>query len=208
MTRSTWCLLICIYKVTLTALSPGPKDTPYTRLELASFSARVPWDMRPELASSPKKLLLKVRQTGESLHSHFLCTYGARNTAVTPAKMTLCSGTLSNCFLTAFQTDLGAAFETRSMTLLCKLTMDEKTGRKRVAVATLLVHSVKTAIISESTDAVAHGGIEPSGVIWRPSQAESPECWQAKEKKCGFQWGLEHPAHEQRAHVMSGIPIK
>lgn len=44
--------------------------------------------------------------------------------------------------------------------------MDEKTGRKRVAVATLLVHSVKTAIISESTVAMAHGGIDPSGVIW------------------------------------------
>lgn len=31
---------------------------------------------------------------------------------------------------------------------------------------------------------MAHGGIDPSGVIWWPSQAESPEFWQ--EKKVGF----------------------
>lgn len=43
--------------------------------------------------------------------------------------------------------------------------MDAKTGRKRVAVATLLVHSVKTATVSESTVAVAHGGMYPNGVI-------------------------------------------
>lgn len=43
--------------------------------------------------------------------------------------------------------------------------MDEKTGRKRVVVATLLVHSVKTAIIRESTVAMDQGGIDPNGVI-------------------------------------------
>lgn len=43
--------------------------------------------------------------------------------------------------------------------------MDEKTGRNRVAVATLLVHSVKTAVIKQTTVAMAHGGIDPSGVI-------------------------------------------
>lgn len=49
--------------------------------------------------------------------------------------------------------------------ILTDSAMDEKTGRKRVAVATLLVHSVKTAIISESTVAMAQGGIDPNGVI-------------------------------------------
>lgn len=42
---------------------------------------------------------------------------------------------------------------------------DEKIGRKRVAVATLLVHSVMTAVIRAITVAMAHGGIDPSGVI-------------------------------------------
>lgn len=87
------------------------------------------------------------------------------------------------------------------------LTMDEKTGRKRVAVATLLVHSVKTAIIREITVAMAHGGIDPSGVIWWPSQAESPELCK-KKKWVSVQWGLEALTQKQGSHTVGNIPVK
>ncbi len=38
-------------------------------------------------------------------------------------------------------------------------TIDASTGRNNVAVATLLVHSVKVAIIRHTTMAIAQGGI-------------------------------------------------
>lgn len=44
-------------------------------------------------------------------------------------------------------------------------TNDAKTGRKRVAVATLLVHSVKMAMTIERIIAMAQGGMVCSGVI-------------------------------------------
>lgn len=56
-------------------------------------------------------------------------------------------------------------------------TNDAKTGRKRVAVATLLVHSVKMAMTIERITAMAQGGMVCSGVIWFPSHLDSPEAW-------------------------------
>ena len=43
--------------------------------------------------------------------------------------------------------------------------MEARTGRKRVAVATLLVHSVNVAISRHRMMAIAHGGIGCRGVI-------------------------------------------
>lgn len=45
------------------------------------------------------------------------------------------------------------------------LTIEAKTGRKRVAVATLLVHSVKVAISRHKMIAIAQGGMFCKGVI-------------------------------------------
>lgn len=45
------------------------------------------------------------------------------------------------------------------------LTKDAKIGMKRVAVATLLVHSVKTAVTNESITAMAQAGTLLSGDI-------------------------------------------
>lgn len=43
--------------------------------------------------------------------------------------------------------------------------MEANTGRKSVAVATLLVHSVKVAISRHKMIAIAHGGMFCSGAI-------------------------------------------
>lgn len=45
------------------------------------------------------------------------------------------------------------------------VTMEARMGRKSVAVATLLVHSVKVAMRRQRMMAMAHGGMECSGVI-------------------------------------------
>lgn len=46
-----------------------------------------------------------------------------------------------------------------------ELTIEAKTGKKSVAVATLLVHSVKVAISRHKMIAIAHGGMFCSGAI-------------------------------------------
>lgn len=43
--------------------------------------------------------------------------------------------------------------------------MEARIGRKRVAVATLLAHSVKVAMKRQRMMAMAHGGMEWSGII-------------------------------------------
>lgn len=43
--------------------------------------------------------------------------------------------------------------------------MEARTGRKSVAVATLLAHSVKVAMRRQRMTAMAQGGMEWSGVI-------------------------------------------
>lgn len=48
---------------------------------------------------------------------------------------------------------------------VCELTMEANTGKKSVAVATLLVHSVKVAIRRHKMIAIAHGGMFCSGAI-------------------------------------------
>lgn len=48
---------------------------------------------------------------------------------------------------------------------VCFDTMEARTGRKSVAVATLLAHSVKVVMRRQRTMAMAHGGMEWSGVI-------------------------------------------
>lgn len=46
-----------------------------------------------------------------------------------------------------------------------ELTIEANTGKKSVAVATLLVHSVKVAISRHKMIAIAHGGMFCSGAI-------------------------------------------
>lgn len=46
-----------------------------------------------------------------------------------------------------------------------ELTIEASTGKKSVAVATLLVHSVKVAISRHMMIAIAHGGMFCSGAI-------------------------------------------
>lgn len=60
---------------------------------------------------------------------------------------------------------------------LSQLTIEAKTGRKSVAVATLLVHSVKVAISRHKMIAIAQGGMFCSGVIWSPIHFESPDSY-------------------------------
>lgn len=48
-------------------------------------------------------------------------------------------------------------------------------GRKSVVVATLLVHSVKTAINRQRMTAVAAGGMLSSGVSLSPSHSDRPD---------------------------------
>lgn len=48
---------------------------------------------------------------------------------------------------------------------VCFDTMEARTGRKSVAVATLLAHSVKVVMRRQRMMAMAHGGMEWSGVI-------------------------------------------
>lgn len=43
--------------------------------------------------------------------------------------------------------------------------MEARMGRKSVAVATLLAHSVKVAMSRQRTMTMAHGGMDWSGVI-------------------------------------------
>lgn len=57
------------------------------------------------------------------------------------------------------------------------LTIEAKTGRKSVAVATLLVHSVKVAISRHKMIAIAQGGMLCRGVIWSPNHFESPDSY-------------------------------
>lgn len=81
-----------------------------------------------------------------------------------------------------------------------ELTIEDKTGRKRVAVATLLVHSVKVAIRRHKTTAIAQGGICWRGVIWSPIHFESPDTWK------GYMWRKHSvynvklfPGHEHKS---------
>lgn len=60
---------------------------------------------------------------------------------------------------------------------LWELTIEAKTGRKSVAVATLLVHSVKVAISRHKMIAIPQGGIVCRGVIWSPNHFESPDTY-------------------------------
>lgn len=55
----------------------------------------------------------------------------------------------------------------RGLTCVCACvrTMEAKMGRKSVAVATLLAHSVKTVMRRQRMMAIAHGGMEWRGVI-------------------------------------------
>lgn len=53
--------------------------------------------------------------------------------------------------------------------------IEARTGRKRVAVATLLVHSVKMAISRHRMMAMAQGGMLWRGVIWSPIHIDRPD---------------------------------
>lgn len=53
--------------------------------------------------------------------------------------------------------------------------MEARMGRNRVAVATLLAHSVKVATKRQMSTATAHGGIDCSGAICSPSHRERPD---------------------------------
>lgn len=56
-------------------------------------------------------------------------------------------------------------------------TIEARMGKKRVAVATLLVHSVKMATRRQSTVAMAQGGMLCRGVIWLPIHLDRPDTW-------------------------------
>lgn len=58
---------------------------------------------------------------------------------------------------------------------LSLLTIEAKTGRKSVAVATLLVHSVNVAMSKHKTMAIAQGGMLCRGVICSPIHFDSPD---------------------------------
>lgn len=52
-------------------------------------------------------------------------------------------------------------------------------GRKRLAMATLLVHSVNTAMSTDKTNEMAAGGRTCKGSICFPIHSDSPETWKA-----------------------------
>lgn len=54
-------------------------------------------------------------------------------------------------------------------------TIEARIGRKSVAVATLLAHSVNVATRRQRMMAMVQGGTEWSGVIWLPSQWDRPD---------------------------------
>lgn len=55
------------------------------------------------------------------------------------------------------------------------LTIEARTGRNKVAVATLLVHSVKMAIKRHRMMTMAQGGILCRGVNWFPIHLDRPD---------------------------------
>ena len=57
------------------------------------------------------------------------------------------------------------------------LTIEASTGRKSVAVATLLVHSVKVAISRHRMMAMAQGGIVFRGLICSPIHIDRPDTY-------------------------------
>lgn len=86
---------------------------------------------------------------------------------------------------------------------VCFDTMEARIGRKSVAVATLLAHSVKVAIRRQRMMAMAQGGMEWSGVIWVPSQRDRPDSWQHTHTR--MQNTLYHVIMKKtkRKHVLS-----
>lgn len=56
-----------------------------------------------------------------------------------------------------------------------RLTMEARMGRKRVVVATLLVHSVKVATRRQRIKAMAGGDTFCSGVSLSPSHSDRPD---------------------------------
>lgn len=61
---------------------------------------------------------------------------------------------------------------------VCFGTIEARIGRKSVAVAMLLAHSVNMATRRQRMAAMAQGGMEWSGVIWLPSQWDRPDSCQ------------------------------
>lgn len=76
-----------------------------------------------------------------------------------------------------------------------QLTMEARMGRKRVVVATLLVHSVKAATRRERMKAMAGDGTFCSGVSLSPSHSDRPDrCGQRKWCVTGWApWGPRVP---------------
>lgn len=67
---------------------------------------------------------------------------------------------------------------------MARLTMDARMGRKRVVVATLLVHSVKVATRRQRMKAMAGDGMVCSGVSLSPSHLDRPDsCGQRREMR-------------------------
>ncbi len=67
------------------------------------------------------------------------------------------------------------------LVLYTGLTIEARTGRNKVAVATLLVHSVKMAIKRHRMITMAQGGILCRGVNWFPIHLDRPDSWDIKE---------------------------
>ncbi len=84
------------------------------------------------------------------------------------------------------------------------VTMEARIGRKSVAVATLLAHSVKVAIRRQRTMAMAQGGMELSGVIWAPSQRDRPDSWQHTHTHTPGHVSLKKTKWQ---HVISGVKV-
>lgn len=66
------------------------------------------------------------------------------------------------------------------LALYTYLTIEARTGRNKVAVATLLVHSVKMAIKRHRMITMAQGGILCRGVNWFPIHLDRPDSWDTK----------------------------
>lgn len=73
------------------------------------------------------------------------------------------------------------------------LTMEDRMGRKRVVVATLLVHSVKVAMRRQSRKAMAGAGMVSRGVSWLPNHVDRPDSCNTAKREARLE--REEPHH-------------
>lgn len=84
------------------------------------------------------------------------------------------------------------------------LTMEDRMGRKRVVVATLLVHSVKVAMRRQSRKAMAGAGMVSRGVSWLPNHVDRPDSCNTAKREARLE--REEPHHCPVAVLMPVQP--